>query len=97
MGLNKHGCLWCLNIHGYKGCLNIIFYIGCVNIYGTHLTTNNFPDNLVLFFVSDLKYYTISTINLWSQCLGQEKKNILCHLFFGDKIIQNCLKIDATH
>ena len=24
-------------------------------------------------------------------------KNILCHYLFRDKIIQNCLKIDATH
>ena len=27
----------------------------------------------------------------------KEKKSILCHNLFGDKIIQNCLKIDATH
>ena len=24
-------------------------------------------------------------------------KNILHHYLFGDKIIENCLKIDATH
>ena len=26
----------------------------------------------------------------------REEKNILRHYLFGDKIIQNCLKIDAT-
>ena len=25
------------------------------------------------------------------------EENILRHFIFGDKIIQNCLKIDATH
>ena len=25
------------------------------------------------------------------------EENILCHNLFGDKIIENCLKIDATH
>ena len=27
----------------------------------------------------------------------KDKKNILYHDLFRDKIIQNCLKIDATH
>ena len=49
------------------------------------------------FFVSDLKKYSITSIDPRSQCLGQERKNILRHFLFGDKIIQNCLKIDATH
>ena len=31
----------------------------------------------------------ITIINLWSQCLGQERKNILRYYLFGDKIIQN--------
>ena len=48
-----------------------------------------------LFQIS--KQYTITTINPSSQYLGQEKKNILRHDLFGDKIIQNCLKIDATY
>ena len=39
----------------------------------------------------------ITTINPWLQCLGQERKNILCHFLFEDKIIQNCLRIDAAH
>ena len=43
-------------------------------------TTNN----IVLFLFSDLKY------------LGQERKNILHQYLFEDKIIQNCLKIDAN-
>ena len=29
--------------------------------------------------------------------LGEERKNILRHYLIGDKIIQNCPKIDATH
>ena len=49
------------------------------------------------FFFQIWKYYTITIINSRSQFLGQERKNILRHDIFGDKIIQNCLKIDATH
>ena len=40
------------------------------------------------FLFPILKWFTITTINPWLQCLGQEMKNILRHLF-GDKIIQN--------
>ena len=29
--------------------------------------------------------------------LDKRGKNILHHYLFGDKTIQNCLKIDATH
>ena len=29
--------------------------------------------------------------------MDKRGKNILCHYLFGDKIIQNCPKIDATH
>ena len=43
------------------------------------------------------KLYTITTINPSSQCLRQERKNILPHYLFGDKTIQNCLKLYATH
>ena len=39
----------------------------------------------------------ITTVNPRSRCFGKERKNILRHNLFGDKIIQNCLKIDATH
>ena len=39
----------------------------------------------------------MTTINPRSRCLGQERKDILRHFLFSDKIIQNSLKIDATH
>ena len=42
------------------------------------------------------KYYSITIINPRSQFLGQEREYILRHYLFGDKIIQNCLKTDAT-
>ena len=38
----------------------------------------------------------MTTFNPWSQCLELERRNILRHYLFRDKIIQNCLKIDAT-
>ena len=41
--------------------------------------------------------YTITTVNPQLQYLGQERKNICRHYLFGDKIIQNSLKTDATH
>ena len=43
---------------------------------------------LCSLFVSDMKIVT--TLNAQSQCLGKERKNILRHYLFGDKIIQNC-------
>ena len=47
--LNESDCIsYCLNILG-KG-------IGSLNLHGTHVTANNSSDNnLVFFFVSDLK------------------------------------------
>ena len=36
-------------------------------------------------------------ILLYLQCLWQERKNSLRHNLFGDKIIENCLKIEAAH
>ena len=77
---------------------NVLSNIGCLNMHETHLTANNSTNNnVVFFFVSDLKQNIKTTINPRSQCLEQERKNILRHYLFGDKIIQNCLKIDATH
>ena len=36
-------------------------------------------------------------VNPRLQCLGQERRNILRQYLFGDKTIQKCRKIDATH
>ena len=58
---------------------------------GTHVIANVYQK---FFFFSNLK---IATINPQSQYFGQEMKNILHHYFCGEKIIQNCLKIDVTH
>ena len=71
---------------------------GYLNIRGTYVTANNSTDDNVLFFLFQIwKQYTITTIYPPSQCVGQERKNILPHYLFEDKIIQTCLKIDATH
>ena len=62
------------------------------------MTANNSPNNNVaFFFVADFKIVYYNTIHPRSQCLGQERKYILRHFLFPDKIIQNCLKIDTTH
>ena len=63
------------------------------------MTVNNSAsNNVVFFFVSDLKITIIITIIIpRSQCLGQKRENIFCHCLFGEKIIENSLKIDATH
>ena len=58
------------------------------------MTVNNSPNNkVVFFFVSDLKI--VYHINYQSS-ITKRGKNILCHNLFGDKMIQNCLKIDAV-
>ena len=65
---------------------------------GTHLTQNTLLLIVLCPFLLQIqRYYTITTINPWSQWLWHEKKNILPHNLFGHKIIQNCLQIDAIH
>ena len=58
------------------------------------IANNSTNNHVVFFFVSYLKivYY-----NSRSQCLGQERKKDFRPDLFGDKIIQNCLKIEAIH
>ena len=51
---------------------------------------------LCSFMFQIWKLHTITISNSRSQCIGQERENILRHDLFGDKIIENCLKIDAT-
>ena len=59
-------------------------------VIGEH--SNHYANVRYLVPMSD----SITTINSWSQCLGQARKNILYDYLFGDKTIQNCLKIYAT-
>ena len=54
----------------------LYIYTGCFNIHGTHVITNNSTNNnVVLFFVSDLKrvYYN-NYINLITMPLTREVK-----------------------
>ena len=57
----------------------------------------NTKSNIVFFLVQIWKYFTITSINPPSQCLGQEGNNIFCHYLFEDNIIQNWFEIDATN
>ena len=73
--------------------------IGWLNICGTHVTANNSTNNNVVFFiVSYLKivYYNnysyLSTIP-WTR----EEKIFYATTYLETKIIQNCLKTDATY
>ena len=73
-------------------------FIVCLDIQGTHETANNSTNNNAVFFCVLIRTLnTITAIYPRSQCLGQERKNILRDYLFGEKIIQNCLKIDVTH
>ena len=83
----------------YQNFFKSIFFItGCLNIHGIYVTSNNSKNDNVVFVLFQIwKYYAISTINPRSQCIEQERKTILYHYLFRDKIIQNCLKIDTTH
>ena len=50
----------------------------------------------MLFFFFGFRFETITAINPPLQnALDKRGKNILRHILFGDKIIQNCLKIDT--
>ena len=51
-------------------CLQIIYikYIGY--IHGTHMSVDNSTNNVMFFFVSDLKTVFETTINPQSQCFG---------------------------
>ena len=52
---------------------------------------------LYSFLFQILKLHALATINPWSQCFRQEKKKKMRRNLFGDKTIQKCLNIDATH
>ena len=58
---------------------------------------NSTTNNVVFFFVLDLKivYYN-NYLSLITMPLTREE-TFFCHYLFRDKIIQNCLKIDATY
>ena len=76
--------------------VSIYIYIWRLNIHGTHVTANNSTNNNVMFcFISDWKIVCYN--NFDHNALDKREKNILHHKLFGDKINQNCLKIDATH
>ena len=69
--------------------------IECLKIHRTNVIANNSTNNNVFFFISDLKIvynnnYSSSIIMLWTR-----EGNILYHDLFGDKIIQNCFKMEA--
>ena len=66
----KRWHIWFVNAY-------FVDYIGCLNIHETHVTANNSTyNNIVFFFVSDLK----TTINPWPQCIGQEGKKYFSSL-----------------
>ena len=69
-----------------------MWFYRCHNIHGTHGTANGSTNyNGVSFFLFQIcKTYTITIVNTRSQYLGKERKNILGHYLFGDKIIENC-------
>ena len=76
----------------------IYIYIRCLNTHGTYVTANNSTNNNVVFFFfrfesSISKQFLI----LHHNALDKRGKNILPHYLFGERIIQNCLKIDTTH
>ena len=50
---------------------------------------------LFSFLFQIWKYYTITTINPWSQCLRREMKNNLCHFLQKSKISQKIYFISA--
>ena len=49
------------------------------------MTANNSTNNNVMILILDQNVFYM------------REKNILGHYLFGDKIIQNCLKIDAPY
>ena len=54
-------------------------------------------NNVVFFFVSDLKTVSYKQLLILDHNVLDKRAKILCHYLFGDKIIQNYLKINATH
>ena len=70
-----------------------------LSIHVTYMTPDNSTkNNVVFFFVSGLKIewynnYQYRIAMYWTR----EKKYNFNHKLFGNKIIQNTLKIDETH
>ena len=72
--------------------------IGGLITHDTHVIANNSTNNnAVFFFVSVLKiiYYNNCKSSITMPLTREE--NITCHYLFGDRIIQNCLKIEITN
>ena len=73
------------------------YYIRCLNIHRTHVTANNSANNVVFFFISDLKIvYNNNYQSLITMPLIREEKIFCVTSYLETKIIPNCLKIDAT-
>ena len=69
------------------GCVCNSFFIECIIIHGTHMTANI----LIIMLCSFLFQIenSITTINPWSQCHGQEEKIFCITIYLETKIIQN--------
>ena len=69
----------------------------CLNIHGTHVTNNSTNNNVVFFCFRFENSILHQQLILDHNALDKRGKNILRPYLLGDKIIQNCFRIDATH
>ena len=81
---NNEGITIIVSIFMYDDDYNIYIYIGCFNIHETHVTASDSTyNNIVLFFVSDLKieYYNNSSITIpWTR-----EEKIFCVTYLETK------------
>ena len=73
-------------------CFNLLYWVS--HYIWDHVTANN---NAVFFFISALKIVNYVNYKSLITMPSISEENILRHYLFGDKIIQNYLKIDATY
>ena len=80
----------------------IISMTGCLNVQCIHVTANKFTTNNVVSFLFQIwKLYIITTIDPWSQCLGQESKIFFVTPYLETKSFKTmkakfCRKFNST-
>ena len=67
-----------------------------INIHGTHVTANNSTNKNIEFFFC-FRFENSMLLIFDRHVLGRGEKIICVTTYLEIKIIQNCLKIDATH
>ena len=68
---------------------------GCLKILVT--ANNSTNDNVVFFFYFRFENSILKQLLIFDHNLLDKREKYFRHYLFGDKIIQNCLKVNTTY